>query len=214
MPALLVKTDTSASMRRALNNAKDVILSGGVVALPTESFYGLSVSVMDEDAIQRLMLIKKRPERNPILILISAVDELDRYVLQAPPVAGKLIRRFWPGGLTLVFQGRESLSPMLTSGTGQIGVRLSSHPVPTELARLTGVAITGTSANVSGESPCRSAPEVMEALGQDIDLVIDGGETQGGNPSTVLDITVQPPEILREGMVSRDLLMPFLRGID
>jgi L-threonylcarbamoyladenylate synthase len=214
MPALLVKADTSASTRMALSNAKDVILSGGVVALPTESFYGLAVSVMDENAVQRLMLIKKRPEKNPILILISAVDELDRYVLQAPPVAAKLIRRFWPGGLTLVFQGRKSLSPMLTSGTGQIGVRLSSHPLPTELARLAGVAITGTSANVSGESPCRSASEVMKALGHDVDLVIDGGEAQGGKPSTVLDITVQPPEILREGMVSRELLMPFLGGID
>jgi L-threonylcarbamoyladenylate synthase len=213
MPALVLKADTSESTRMALNHAKQVILSGGVVAVPTESFYGLAVSVRDENAIHRLMLIKKRPEKNPILILISSVDDVDRYVAHIPPMAMKLIRRFWPGGLTLVFQGKEDLSPMLTSGTGQIGVRLSSHPVPTELAHLAGVAITGTSANVSGEPPCRNAAQVVKALGNDIDLVIDGGETQGGKVSTVLNVTVQPPEVLREGMVSRDLLMSFLSGI-
>jgi L-threonylcarbamoyladenylate synthase len=213
MPALVLKADTPETTWMALNHAKAVILSGGVVAVPTESFYGLAVSVRDENAIHRLMFVKKRPENNPILILISSVDDLDRYVAQIPPLAVKLIRRFWPGGLTLVFQGKENLSPMLTSATGQIGVRLSSHPVPTELARLTGVAITGTSANVSGEPPCRSAAQVVKAIGNDIDLVIDGGETQGGNVSTVLNVTVQPPEVLREGMVSRDLLMTFLSGI-
>jgi L-threonylcarbamoyladenylate synthase len=214
MPALVLKADTSESTRMALNHAKQVILSGGVVAVPTESFYGLAVSVRDENAIHRLMLIKKRPEKNPILILISSVDDVDRYVAHIPPMAMKLIRRFWPGGLTLVFQGKEDLSPMLTSGTGQIGVRLSSHPVPTELARLAGVAITGTSANVSGEPPCRSSAQVVKALGNDIDLVIDGGETQGGKVSTVLNVTVQPPEVLREGMVSRDRLISFLSVID
>jgi len=213
MPARVLKADTSESTQMALNNAKEVILSGGVVAVPTESFYALAVSVMDENALRRLMSIKKRPEKNPILILISSADDLDRYVVQVPPMAMKLIRRFWPGGLTLVFQGKENLSATLTSGPGQIGVRLSSHPVPTELARLAGVAITGTSANVSGEPPCRSAAQVMKAIGNDIDLVIDGGETQGGKASTVLNVTVQPPKILREGMVSRDLLMPFLSAI-
>ena len=213
MPALVLKADSSETTRMALNHAKEVILSGGVVAVPTESFYGLAVSVRDENAIHRLMFVKKRPEKNPILILISSADDLDRYVAQIPPIAMKLIRRFWPGGLTLVFQGKENLSPMLTSATGQIGVRLSSHPVPTGLARLTGVAITGTSANVSGEPACRSAAQVVKAIGNDIDLVIDGGETQGENVSTVLNVTVQPPEVLREGMVSRDLLMTFLSGI-
>ena len=210
MPALVLKADTSETTWVTLHHAKDVILAGGVVAVPTESFYGLAVSVVDENAVHRLMSIKKRPEKNPILILISSADDLDRYVVQVPAMARELIRRFWPGGLTLVFQGKEDLSRMLTSGTGQIGVRLSSHPIPTELARLAGVAITGTSANVSGGPPCRSAAQVIKAIGDDIDLVIDSGETQGGKPSTVLKVTVQPPEILREGMVSRDLLMPFL----
>jgi L-threonylcarbamoyladenylate synthase len=214
MPALVFKVDTPESMQMALNHAKEVILSGGVVAVPTESFYGLGVNVMDENAIHRLMSIKKRPEKNPILILISSADELERYVVQVPPVAVKLIHHFWPGGLTLVFQGKENLSPLLTSSFGQIGVRLSSHPVPTGLVRLAGSAITGTSANVSGEPPCRSAAEVMNALGDGIDLVIDGGETPGGKASTVLDVTVQPPEILREGMISRDLLLPFLSAVD
>jgi L-threonylcarbamoyladenylate synthase len=210
MPALVLKADTPVSVRRALDHAKEVILLGGLVAVPTESFYGLAVNAMDEQAIRRLISIKKRPEKNPILILVPSADEVDRYVAQVPPVAVKLIHRFWPGGLTLVFRGKESLSPLLTSATGQIGVRLSSHPIPTGLARLTGVAITGTSANVSGEPPSRSSTEVLKVFGHDIDVVIDGGETEGGKASTVLDVTVHPPEILREGMVSRDSLLPFL----
>ena len=182
--------------------------------MPTESFYGLAVSVLDEAALRRLLSIKRRPEKKPILILISSADELYRYVARVPPVATKLIRRFWPGGLTLVFQGKENLSPILTSGTGLIGVRLSSHPVPTEMARLAGVAITGTSANVSGEPPCMNAAQVMKAIGNDLDLVIDGGKTPGGKPSTVLNVAVQPPEILREGIISADLLVPFLTVVD
>ncbi len=180
--------------------------------MPTESFYGLAASVEDENAIRRLLTIKKRPETNPILILISSADELKRYVAQVPEVAAKLIGRFWPGGLTLVFEGKENLSPLLRSAAGRIGVRLSSHPIPTEVVRLARVAITGTSANVSGEPPCRTAAEVVKAIGHEIDFVIDGGETQGGKASTVLDVTVQPPQILREGMISRGLLRPFLGG--
>jgi L-threonylcarbamoyladenylate synthase len=213
MPARILKTDTQENLQIAIKEARDVIFAGGVVAIPTESFYGLAVNATDEKAIHRLIAVKKRPEKNPVLILIPTIDAIDDYVDSVPPVAAKLMKHFWPGGLTLVFEARASVSSLLTAGTGKIGVRLSSHPVSTELARAAGVAITGTSANLSGQPGCRNVQEVMAALGDEIDVVLDGGETQGGKGSTVLDVTTDPPQILREGMVSRHVLKPFLTSL-
>lgn len=198
-----------ADQVESINEAARVILAGGVVAVPTESFYGLAVNALDERAVERLLAIKKRREDHPILILIPSAEVLGRYVAQIPAVALRLMEAFWPGGLTMVFEAKPLLPFLLTGGTGKIGVRLSSHPVPSSLARAAGVAITGTSANVTGEPPCESPEEVLEALGARVDIVLDGGNTAGGKGSTVLDVTVTPPAILREGMVSRDLLMPF-----
>jgi L-threonylcarbamoyladenylate synthase len=207
MPAHVLSLDQESSIR----HAAETILAGGVVAVPTESFYGLAVSALNTKAIERLLKIKKRREDHPVLILIPTSDALSRYASQIPRVALKLMQAFWPGGLTLVFEASPILPPLLTGGSGKIGVRLSSHPVPTELARAAGVAITGTSANVTGEPPCTDSQEVLKAIGSEVDLILDGGKTAGGKGSTVLDVTVRPPAVLREGMVSRKSLMPFLQ---
>jgi L-threonylcarbamoyladenylate synthase len=213
MPVRILKTDTQENVQIAIKEAAKAILSGGVVALPTESFYGLAVNATDEKAIYRLMAAKKRPESNPVLILIPSREALDDYVAAIPAVARRLIQQFWPGGLTLVFEAKARLPSLLTARTGKIGVRLSSHPIPTELARVAGVAITGTSANVTGEPPCESPEEVLKALGSQVDIILEGGKTAGGKGSTVLDVTVSPPVILREGMVPRKLLMPFFQSL-
>lgn len=199
-----------ADQGQSISEAARVILAGGVVAVPTESYYGLAVNALDERAVERLLAIKQRREDHPILILIHSVQELKRYVIRIPPVASRLIEAFWPGGLTMVFQAKFELPPLLTGGTGKIGVRLSSHPVPTALGKVAGVAITGTSANVTGEAPCEEVQAVIDALGPRVDLILDGGRTAGGKGSTVLDVTVSPPIILREGMVSRERLMAFI----
>jgi L-threonylcarbamoyladenylate synthase len=199
-----------ADQGESINEAARVILAGGAVAVPTESFYGLAVNALNEKAIERLLAIKKRRGDHPVLILIPSADVLDRYAARISPVAFRLMEAFWPGGLTMVFEANPVLSLLLTGGTGKIGVRLSGHPVPTQLARVAGAAITGTSANVTGEPPCESPEEVLNALGNQIDIILDGGRTAGGKGSTVLDVTVAPPVILREGMVSRRVLMPFL----
>lgn len=194
---------------RSINEAARVIFAGGVVAVPTESFYGLAANALDNVAIERLLTIKRRREDHPILILIHSAEELPKYVIHIPPVALRLIAAFWPGGLTLVFESSPRISAVLTGGKGKIGVRRSSHPVPTALARICGIAITGTSANVTGAPPCDRAEDVYEALGSQIDLILDGGKTEGGKGSTVLDVTVTPPEVVREGMVPLELLLPF-----
>jgi len=200
----MIKVDSSGDPEGAISEATEILLSGGLVAYPTESFYGLAADATDETAIKRLFLAKQRGPGRPVLILIPSVEVLNQYVQHIPPIAQQLIKKFWPGGLTLVFDADPEILPLLTSGTGKIGIRLSSHPVATALTRTIGVPITGTSANISGEPPCRNAEEVRRSLGDGVDLILDGGETKGEVGSTVLDVTVDPPRILRQGMVSQD----------
>ena len=211
MSSRLLKIDEK-NFGKVIHEASQVILSGGVVALPTESFYGLAVHALNEKAVEHLFSVKQRREDNPLLILIASGESLDTYVRGVSNQARTLMDRFWPGGLTLVFFADPVLPASLTAGTGKIGVRLSGHPVPRELAKAVGAPITGTSANRSGQPSCSTAEEVMEAVGKDIELILDGGKTPGGRGSTVLDVTVDPPVVLRQGMVSDDDLSPFLRS--
>jgi len=207
---MLIKVDYKKDLDACLNRAADVLLSGGVVAFPTESFYGLAVNAMDDKAIHRLFAIKKREMDHPVLILIPSIEVLEKYTEHIPATAHKIIKQFWPGGLTLIFRAGRKISPLLTAGTGKVGIRLSSHPLATSLARVVGVPITGTSANISGQDACRNAEEVYNSLGKEVNIILDGGETQGGKGSTILDVTVTPHGILREGMVSGELLKRFL----
>lgn len=196
-----------------LKRAAEVVLSGGAVVFPTESFYGLGVNVEDEGAINRLFEIKGRREDQPILILISSREEAGRYASYPSGLVPRLMDLFWPGGLTMVLHAKDGVSSLLTAGTGKIGLRLSSHPIATGLARAAAVAITGTSANVSGSPPCARVEEVVMSIGKEVDLILDGGPTAGGRGSTVLDLTVDPPRILREGMVGREALSEWIAPI-
>lgn len=184
-----------------IDEAKEALLSGGVVAFPTESFYGLAVNPMDEEAIDRLFRLKQREADQPILLLIPYIESLDKYVLEVSEVARSLMKKHWPGGLTLLFKARPSISQRLTAGTGKIGIRFSSHQIAIALARSVNSPITGTSANLSGRPACTSAMEVYENFNEGV-LIIDGGKTAGGKGSTILDVTVDPPMILRKGMIS------------
>lgn len=186
----------------AFQKAVEVLKAGGLVAFPTESFYGLAVNIMDPAAIQRLFEVKGRGPDQPILLLLGSLSDLEQYAAQVPPSARPLIRRFWPGGLTLIFEAARDLSPLLTAGTGKIGLRLSSHPLATGLAQAFGKPITGTSANLSGMPALSSAQAVLDSLGDQVDLVLDGGQTSGGLGSTILDMTADPPRILREGLIT------------
>ena len=190
----------------AISKAKEILSSGGIVAFPTESFYGLGVDAANEEAVRNIFRLKSRPGDQPLLLLISSVDELKNYVEEIPSVAKELIEQFWPGGLTIVFRATQYLSPLLTASTGKIGIRLSSHPVATALAGSLGTPVTGTSANISGQPVCSTAYEVLKTLGNKVDLILDGGKTEGGLVSTIIDITVDPPMILREGMIHRKVI--------
>ena len=187
-----------------------VILQGGVAAFPTETFYGLGADARNEEALQKIFQIKGREENKPLLVLIADREWLSGLVRNIPPVAGGLMEKFWPGPLTLVFEASPELSSLLTGGTGTIGVRLSPHPVAQALVRAVGRAITATSANLSGQPSASIAVEVFRALGNQVDAILDGGQTAGGLGSTVLDVSSSAPRIVRQGAISKAKLAPFI----
>jgi L-threonylcarbamoyladenylate synthase len=209
----VISVYSSQDLQNGIHSAAQCLLSGGLVAYPTESFYGLAVDATNEEAIERLFLVKKRRTSSPVLILIQSVQVLEQYVAHIPQVAHRLIEAFWPGGLTLVFDAGPKVSPLLTAGTGKIGIRLSSHPVATALTREIQGPITGTSANISGEPACRNGEEILRAFGEGVDLIMDGGQTAGEIGSTVLDVTTDPPLILRKGMIQREYLEKFISAV-
>jgi L-threonylcarbamoyladenylate synthase len=185
-----------------------VVRRGGIIAMPTETFYGLGVNPFDEQAVERLLLVKGRAEGKPILVLIGTLAQLRTVARVVSPIATLLIDAFWPGPLTVLFPAHPSLPLNLTAGTGTVGVRLSSCRPLTELLRRVG-PLTGTSANLAGAAPAQTAQDVQEAFGHGVDLIVDAGSTPGGMPSTVID-----PErnirLIREGAVTRQMIQKVL----
>jgi L-threonylcarbamoyladenylate synthase len=212
--AKLVQALTRAEVEAAVSTAVGVLRSGGVVAFPTETFYGLGADISKETGIRKVFEVKSRGYHQPLLILIPSLRVLPGLVLEIPSPAKTLMSALWPGGLTLVFWAAHGLSPLLTAGTGKIGIRLSSNPLATAIAMGLKGPITGTSANVTGAPPCRDAEEVKRNLGTVVDLILDGGQAPGGMSSTMVDVTSTPPRILREGAVSSDRIRALIRLAD
>lgn len=184
-----------------IEKAAIIIKKGGIVAYPTETFYGLGVNALDEKAVNKLFMVKKRPTSKPISILISDLNWLQRLVKRIPPVAEALISQYWPGPLTIVFEAADFVPKNLTAGTGKIAMRISSHPLAQKLVRLTSTPITTTSANLSQIPPPISPEEIDEEIKRHIDAILNGGKTSGDMPSTIIDVTIQPPVILRKGAI-------------
>jgi len=184
------------------------VRNGGVLAMPTDSFYALGASAHDDAAVRRVCAIKGERARKPILVLIADRSQLAGLVERVPPAAEALMDRFWPGPLTIVFPAAPHLPAALTAGTGTIGVRQPAHPMLQRLLRETG-PLTGTSANRSGAEPARTAQDVEDALGNDVDLIVDGGPSPGPLPSTVVE-TVSAVRVLREGPIRHAAIVAAL----
>ncbi|HHD11517.1 MAG TPA: threonylcarbamoyl-AMP synthase [Deltaproteobacteria bacterium] len=180
---------------------KEVFKRGGIIAYPTETFYGLGADPFNEDALERLFELKGRPRGKPILVVIREVSELTLLAADIPDVATSLIKRYWPGPLTIVFKAKEGLSELLTGGTGKIGVRLSSSPVTQRLVEILRSPLTSTSANPSGMSPARDYKEVLEYFDDAVDVVIKAERLSADQPSTVVDVTAEKPVVIREGVI-------------
>ncbi len=185
--------------------AAQCLKSGGIVAIPTDTVYGLGADPFNANAVQKLYTLKGRPDGKPIPLVLSSVDDVYRVAQNLPDYFFHLTDRFWPGGLTIIVEAKDLL-PVLTAGGNTVGVRIPNNPLLLEILHTFGGPAAITSANLSGEPPATSPQEIGEALASRIDVIVDGGKTPGPVPSTVYDISVSPPLIRRHGVISEETL--------
>jgi L-threonylcarbamoyladenylate synthase len=197
---------------RGRRMAADVLRHGGIVALPTDTVYGIAVALNTPGGIEALFAAKRRPPEKGVMLLLADAAQ-GPTIGRWPDAAAALAGAFWPGGLSLIVPQRDdvALPAALTGGAPTIGLRVPDHAAPRALAAAVGPLPT-TSANVSGLPEARTAAEIVEQLGDSIELVLDGGTAHGGPASTVVDCTVDPPRILRQGAVPRAALEAALGG--
>jgi len=181
--------------------AIDVLHAGGIVAFPTETYYGLGVDIDNPQAVKALFRLKKRDPGKPILVLINDRSQLLDIVAAIPQPYEELMRRFWPGPLTLLFPAISDRLVFITGSTNTIGVRLSPHPVAMELCQQWGKPLTATSANISGWRPAQTADMVESMFGEEIDYILDGGKTSGGECSTVIGLDKGKLTLVRPGRI-------------
>jgi L-threonylcarbamoyladenylate synthase len=186
---------------REIAEAAAVLRNGGLVAFPTESFYGLGADALNADAVARVFRAKGRPDSKPLLVLVNSVAMAETLVVEIPSGARELMARHWPGPLTLVLNAAPHLPAGLTAGTGTIGIRLPGHAVARALVEAARVPLTAPSANPSGAPPPTTVSAVQSYLDGVVDLILDGGNTAGGAGSTIADCTSWPPRVLRQGRV-------------
>ncbi len=179
--------------------------SGGIVAIPTDTVYGLGADPFNPEAVQKLYTFKGRPDGKPIPLVLSSVDDVYRVAQNLPDYFFHLTDRFWPGGLTIIVEAKDLL-PILTAGGNTVGVRIPDNPLLLKILKTFGGPAAITSANLSGEPPATSAQEIGEELASRIDVIVDGGKTPGPIPSTVYDISISPPLIRRHGVISENTL--------
>jgi len=206
----VVSVDPANPRASSLDAAVETLHAGGSVALPTETFYGLACDGLDGDALARINRLKGKPAGEPILLLLADIGQVEQIASELPPTFNALAERFWPGPLTLVVPARSGLPAEVGGAGGTVAVRVPGLALPRLLARRLGRPISGPSANRSGEPPCRSAAAVAEIFGDEVDLVLDGGPTAGGAPSTIVDLTGDLPRVLRDGLTPAAALGPFL----
>ncbi len=198
MPVTIRTINPSAPDPATFRETADVLVRGGVVVLPTSGLYGLAANIADDAAVSRVFSIKRRAAEHPIPVLIPHHTPVTSLTGQLSNAANILINRFWPGRLTLVFPAADSISPVLTAGTGKIGLRRPKHPAAAAVLECFGGPITGTSANISGRPGCRSIETLDSEIAAMVDCILDAGPLTGV-ASTVVDVTGETPVILREG---------------
>jgi L-threonylcarbamoyladenylate synthase len=208
-----VRTEILPATEEHIARAAAVIRAGGLVAFPTETVYGLGADALNEDAVRKIFLAKERPADDPLIVHIASASQLPQLARQIPQRAWDLIERFWPGPLTLVLPKTERVPTVTTGGLDTVAVRMPSHPVAKRLIELSAVPIAAPSANRFGRPSPTIAKHVWEDLHGRIDLILDGGPTPIGVESTVLDLTVDPPMVLRPGGVTLEELRAVLGDV-
>jgi L-threonylcarbamoyladenylate synthase len=198
-----------------LEQAKKVISEGGVVALPTETVYGLAASIYSEDGIRKIFAIKERPFFDPLIVHICDLEQKKQVIADWPPLAEFLARRFWPGPLTLVLPKNPALNPLITSGLETVGIRMPAHPVAQALIKMCDVPLAAPSANKFGKTSPTKAEHVRKGFEKEEILILDGGQSEVGLESTVVALSKEGGKeiatILRPGAITRDILEQALK---
>ena len=205
--AEILATDTPRLFQAAVLRAAALLRAGEVVALPTETVYGLAGNAFDARAVERIYEVKGRPAHNPIIVHVASIAMARQCVAQWPAAAARLARAFWPGPLTLVLPRSEAIPKVVTAGGPTAGVRWPSHPFIQAVILTCGFPLAAPSANLSNRLSPTRAEHVRKSLGNRIPLIVDGGQSQVGIESTVVDLSVSPPRLLRPGMIHEAALL-------
>ena len=206
--ALLV--DSKTPQADAIQQAADTLQRGGLVAFPTDTLYALGADALSADAIERVHTIKGRHQGKPLSVLVPSVEAIEALDVSLSDRVRDLMVRFWPGALTVIVKSSSRFPTVLGAATGTVGLRIPGGAVARALLAAFGGPIIGTSANKAGGPDPGDAKTVQRAIGGQIDLILDGGRVALGVPSTVLDCSVEPARLLREGAVPRSRLTPHI----
>lgn len=194
----------------AVRDAAAILRRGGLLGIPTETVYGLGADALNEDAVSRIFLAKGRPQDNPLIIHVPDASWLERYCRDVPPAAYRLAERFWPGPLTMILPRRDIVPLQTTGGLETVGVRCPNHPVTLAIIEAAGVPIAAPSGNTSGRPSPTTAAHMIEDMDGRIDGIVDGGPCTVGVESTIIDLTVTPPRLLRPGGLPLESLRQVL----
>lgn len=203
----ILPTHTPALFAEAVRRAADLLRAGEVVALPTETVYGLAANALDAAAVMRIYEVKDRPAHNPIIVHVAGVEMAKRCVAEWTEQAERLTGAFWPGPLTLVLRRAPEIPEIVTAGGPTVGIRWPSHPFIQAVIRNCDFPLAAPSANPATRLSPTNAEHVHKQLGGRIRLIVDGGQSQVGIESTVVDLTTEPPTVLRPGMIHEESLM-------
>ena len=193
-----------------IQRAAGILRSGGIVAYPTDTVYGLGADIFNDRAVLKVFSAKKRPLSMPLPVLIAKTSQLCELVEDIPPTAKILMDKFWPGGLTIIFPRASAFKSLALADSDKIAVRLPGHPITLRLIKELGHPVVGTSANLHDSTAALTAAEVKKQLGDVVDFIIADSPCPGGIESTIVDITVHPPVILRQGTVPQEDLADLL----
>ena len=213
MDTKIIKIDEKNIDKNLINEAANIIRTGGIVAFPTETVYGLGANGLDEEAVKNIYKAKGRPSDNPLILHISTINDLYPLVEEIPSLANVCMDRFWPGPLTIIFKKSRVVPNIITAGLDTVAIRMPDNKIAKELISQSGVPIAAPSANLSGKpSPTRGIHVIQDMMGK-IEMIIDGGDTGVGLESTVLDLSTEIPTILRPGGITLEELREVIPNV-
>ncbi|AGB20149.1 L-threonylcarbamoyladenylate synthase [Thermoanaerobacterium thermosaccharolyticum] len=210
----IVKLDRENPDIGLIDEAANILISGGLVAFPTETVYGIGANSLNPDAVAKIFIAKGRPQDNPLILHIAEFQDLFKYAKNVPDNALKMMELFWPGPLTMIFEKSDIVPPINTAGMDTVAIRMPSNTIAHTLIKRAGIPVSAPSANLSGKPSPTDASHVINDLYGSVDMIIDGGSCDVGVESTVVDMTGEIPIILRPGGITKEMIMDAIGSVE